>query len=151
MTDTKTIQSLAGELSQAFEHDKRNDGQEFAKLKDGSPQWMTDVIRACHGDKLPDDTVYEFVERCADALADYDGEPSDAITEIEPDPYTNDLTGWLHARNDHVYYLSEALEEFGGDIRDGFQLLAIAQQKQIQEIGFALISELEKQVEESEE
>ncbi len=141
-TTEKTVQELAGELSNAFVRDKRNDGQEFTHLAKGSPKWMTEVIHAVHGDKMPDDTVYGFVERCADAIAGHD-DPSDAVTEIEPDGYTSSLTSWLNARADHVHYLTEALEE-GLDITDGFQLLAYAQQKQIQEVGFALISELEK-------
>lgn len=156
--DVKTVQSLASDLSAAFEHDKRNDGKEFTKLREGSPVWMTEVIREVHGDKMPDDTVYDFIERCADAIAGYSdtlaGEDAaqDAVNEIEPDPYTADLTVWLNARVDHVYYLTEVLEEFGGGTTmDGFKLLTLAQQKQIQEVGYALISALEKQVEESEE
>lgn len=155
--DVKTVQSLASDLSAAFEHDKRNDGKEFTKLREGSPAWMTDVIHEVHGDKLPDDTVYAFIQRCAGAIHDYSSSIEDhevaeqAVDEIEPDPYTADLTAWLNARVDHEYYLTEVLEEFGGDIKDGFQLLMAAQQKQIQEVGYALISALEKQVEESEE
>lgn len=155
--DVKTVQTLASELSAAFEHDKRNDGKEFTKLREGSPTWMSGVIREVHDDKMPDDTVYDFIERCADAIAGYSdtlaGEDAaqDAVNEIEPDPYTADLTAWLNARVDHVYYLTEVLEEFGGGIKDGFWLLSAAQQKQIQEVGYALISALEKQVEENDE
>jgi hypothetical protein len=142
------IQKLAEQLSAAFENNKRNDGNEFVSLKDGSPAWMTEVIRSAHGDKLPDDTVYEFIENCADAIADHE-DPQEAIAEIEPSPYTADLTAWLHARVDHVYYLTECLEENRFD--DGFQLLAAAQQKQIQEIGYALVSALEEAAEQMED
>jgi hypothetical protein len=140
MSDTTSIQKLAEKLSKALETKKRNDGNEFVSLKDGSPAWMTDVIRATHGNKLPDDTTYAFIERAADAIADSE-DPQDAIAEIEPDPYTAGLTAWLNARVDHVYYLTEVLEE--SDIKDGFQLLAAAQQKQLHEVGYALISALE--------
>jgi hypothetical protein len=148
MTNTQSIQKLAEQLSAAFETKKRNDDNEFVSLKDGSPEWMTDVVRAAHGDKLPDDTVYAFIEKAADALANAseDAEPSDVILEIEPDPYTAGLTAWLHARVDHVYYLTEVLEE-GTGITDGFQLLAAAQQKQIHEVGYALVSALEEAAE----
>src|ERR1700730_15315183 len=97
---SSTVQKLAAALSQAFQTKKRNDSNEFVSLKDGSPDWMTEVVRAAHGDKLPDDTVYAFIEKAADALADADedAEPSDVILEIEPDPYTAGLTAWLHAR-----------------------------------------------------
>lgn len=142
-----TVQELAKELGRAFVHDKRNDGKEFVKLAENSPQWMTDVIREAHGETLPDDTIYEFIERCADAIADSD-DANDAILELEPDSYTHDLTAWLDARVDHVYYLTQALEELAPS--DGFKALAIAQQLQIQEVGQALIAALERLADESE-
>jgi len=150
-SDSTSIRQLAALLSEALETKKRNDGNEFVSLKDGSPEWMTQVIRSAHADKLPDDTVYAFIEKAANALADAseDAEPSDVISEIEPDPYTASLTSWLNARPDHVYFLTECLEENRFD--DGFQLLATAQQKQIQEIGFALVSALENAAEQIED
>jgi len=134
------VKDLAEKLGQALTTDKRDNGSEFVHLKDNAPAWMTEVIRSVHGEKLPDDTTYAFVSKCADAISEHD-DPNDAITEIEPDIYTQDLTAWLHSRADHVYYLTEVLEE--SEVKDGFQLLAAAQQKQIQEIGFALVSALE--------
>lgn len=49
------------------------------------------------------------------------------------DCYTGQLTEWLHASSNNVYYLSEALSEYG-EIRDGFQALTLAQAKCIEEI-----------------
>jgi hypothetical protein len=151
MTNTQSIQKLAEQLSAAFETNKRNDGNEFVSLKDGSPEWMTDVIRSAHGNKLPDDTTYKFIERAADALADSDeqSDPYEVIQEIEADIYTSDLTAWLHARVDHVFYLNEVLEECSG-ISDGAQLLMAAQKKQIDEVGYALVSALQNAAEQME-
>ncbi len=141
MTETKTVQQLASELADAFETRTRNDGQKFVVLKDGSTKWMTDVCHKAHGDTLPDDTIYGFCERAAYVIADAE-EPEEAIDEMEPDPYTHNLTAWLHARADHVYFLTEALEE-GTGITDGFQLLMRAQQIQIHEIARTLLAALE--------
>lgn len=141
-----TIQELAKRLSEALTTDKRTSGAEFVHLKDGSPQWMTDVIRAVHGDKLPDDTVYRFIQESADALAEYDAdgtEPIEAIYEIQPSIYTHELTGWLHERADHVEYLNEALQEYEGT-NSAYDLLSIAQKAQIDEVGAALLHELEQ-------
>jgi hypothetical protein len=140
LNESYQVRTLAEHLSKALTTDKRNDGSEFVHLKENSPQWMTEVIRSVHGEKLPDDVTYAFISECADAIAEAD-DADDAITEIEPDTYTHDLTEWLHSRADHLYYVTEVLEE--SEIKDGFQLLAAAQQKQIHEIGFALISALE--------
>jgi hypothetical protein len=144
----KTIKELAGELSDALEWRVRGEDQNYVALKDGSPEWMTEVIRAAHGDKMPDDTTYEFCKKCAEAIAEAEeGEEREAIMEIEADIYTHDLTGWLHARADHVYYLTEAIEQFGRDIGDGFKLLMYAQHLHIQEVGNELIAALTEQAE----
>lgn len=50
----------------------------------------------------------------------------------QPDCYTSQLTEWLNSRNDRVYYLSEILEEIG--IKDGFELLSLAQTKEMDEV-----------------
>lgn len=147
MTQAKTIQSLAVELSAALETRKRNDGKAFTCLADGAPQWMTDVIRAIHDDKLPDDTTYGLIQRCADALAELDADASesdasDTIADLESDVYTNDLTAWLHARADHVYYLTQAMQDYTPS--DGFELLSVAQKIQIDEVGCALVYQLSK-------
>lgn len=137
--DNVKVKEFAGLLSNTLERKSRDNGVEFVSLKDGSPEWMTNVVRSVHGDKLPDDTVYEFISRCADALADSDS-PEDTISELEPDVYTPDLTAWLNRRVDHVEYLSEVLAE--STPGSGFDLLAMAQKKQLDEVGFALISAL---------
>lgn len=126
-----TIQELAAQMNEALIQDTRNDGTEFVHLRTGSPEWMTDVIREAHGDAFPDDTIYRFIEKAVDAIENND-DAEDAIREIEPDIYTHDLTKWLHERLDHVYYLTQALEEFGST--DGFQLLGMAQSLHIQEV-----------------
>jgi hypothetical protein len=147
MTDTQSVQKLAKRLTEALETNKRNNGDDFVSLKDGSRSWMTDVIRSVHADKLPDDTVYALIERCADALtdADEDADPQDVISEIESDIYTSDLTEWLHARVDHIAYVDEVLSE--GLITDGATVLMRAQKKQIDEVGYALVSALEEAAE----
>ena len=38
--------------------------------------------------------------------------------------YTSDLTEWLNTSNNYVYYLTDAISEFGA--RDGFEALAFA-------------------------
>jgi hypothetical protein len=124
---TGTIQVLAQAMSKSFEGATRPSGEIFRKLKDGSPAWMTAVCRQAHDNAqlLPDDWRYAFIEEAVDALAQH--EDLDAARDsLEPDVYTSELTGWLHSRNSRVYYLGEALTDYGS-FRDGFQLLAAAQ------------------------
>jgi hypothetical protein len=135
MTTATTIQSLAAEISQAFEGALRSvTGETFRKLKDDAPSWMATVCRKAHddGNLLPDDWRYAFIEQAVDALAAY-GDADEARSSLEPDIYTHELTGWLHSLNSRVYYLGEALTEYGS-FRDGFQLLAAAQMVEKEEV-----------------
>jgi len=145
----KSIVTLAKGLQAQMTTSKRNDGTKYYHLKENHPAWMTDVIHGVHGDKLPDDTTYEFIDDALDIICELeDDAPEDDIRETifertEADVYTSNLTAWLHARNDHVYYLTEVLEEM--DIKDGFQALAAAQQKHKEEVALDMVNELEKQ------
>jgi hypothetical protein len=139
-------------MSLAFEGDTRaTTGEEFRRLKDGSPEWMTTVCRKAHDDArlLPDDWRYAFIEDAVDALADHE-DTDDARGRLEPDIYTHDLTGWLHSLNGRVYYLDEALTEHGS-FRDGFQLLATAQMLEKEEVFQQVVAALEEQLGEMEQ
>jgi len=124
---TTTIQTLASEMSRSFQSAKRPNGEEFRKLNDDAPAWMTTVCRKAHddGEMLPDDWRYHFIEQAVDALAAHE-ESDEARDSLEPDVYTSELTGWLHSRNSRVYYLDEVKREYG-NFKDAFQLLAAAQ------------------------
>jgi len=144
------LMKLVTDLDAALVTGTRADGTKFKRLVDNHPQWMQDVIHAAHGDRMPNDQVYRMIDRIVSDLAEQD-EDSDidtlreALYEVEPDVYTNDLTGWLHDRADNIYYLTEALEE--SEFKDGFQLLTYAQSKFIIEIGEALLEALNNEAE----
>lgn len=87
--------------------------------------------------QLSMDSVYEFTMNTLEALADSTATDENdlrdsGIESIEADVYTGDLTAWLNQSNYHVYYLTEALEEY--DLKDGFAALAMAQQRAKQEV-----------------
>ena len=143
-TKEQKVLKLAVKMERYFISNKRNDGTKFCCCKD-NPQWVTDIIHNVHGNKLPDDTVYKFIWDVLSVLIELnfdtvtEDDLQEAIYTMESDIYTYDLTKWLHAREDHVYYLTQILEECA-DIKDGFQLLTWAQKAQIEEVGTALIN-----------
>lgn len=158
-----TVQKLATELSAALTTQTRNDGDKFVVLKDGSPQWMTEVIHAAHGDKMPDDVIYSFIGKAADAMAECDEDADEdalreAIDEIEPPVYTHEQMKWFSSNWE---YCDQAIEEglWESHTDRGFQqgrkrsygqvtdLVAIGMQLHIREIGNALLSALTERVE----
>ncbi len=138
------INQLASELVWK----ERNDKTKFV-CRNITGDFIQDIIHEVHEDRMPDDTIYEFIYKVVNHLADCDSEDiedmRDELREIEADVYTSDLTEWLHKSNYHVYYLTQALEEF--EPKDGFSLLTIAQSLHIQEVGDNLLNAIEKHLE----
>ncbi len=112
-------------MSRAFERKTRNDGSEYVSLKDGSPEWMTDVSHEAHKDgsagiggehgtgaMMPDDWRYDFIEDACDALSE--AENADEADEHLHEYITyHDHNRWLASRNDRSGYCDEAREELG--------------------------------------
>jgi hypothetical protein len=136
----KTVNELAREALEWFITDTRDNGEEFIKTKDGRPDWLENLIFTAHDDMLPDDYRYKFIEDALIMIADQDEDADLDRPEIEADIYTSDLTKWLHSRNDRVYYLTEALEEY--EIKDGFRALQAAQLREREEVYFSVLNGL---------
>lgn len=125
---TNTIQTLAAEMSQAFETAVRpTSGEKFRTLKDDAPAWMTIVCHMAHDNAniLPDDWRYQFIVQAVDALADHE-DSDEARNSLKPDIYTSELTGWLHSLCSRVHYLGKAFDECG-TFPGSVKLLAAAQ------------------------
>lgn len=135
---SKTVNELAREALEWFESGTRDSGEKFVKTKYGRPDWLGNLIFAAHGDMMPDDYRYKFIEEALDLIANQDIDLD--CPEIEADIYTSDLTKWLHSRNDRVYYLTEALETFG--MKDGFQALQSAQIIEKEEVYWSVLENL---------
>lgn len=149
MSSKRTIVTLAQSMNKHLKMKTRKDKSEFYALDAYGQKtgWMTDVIRIAHGDKFPDDTVYVFIHRIVSHVSELDTDKDlydvmDSILDMEPDVYTHDLTAWLHASVDHVYYIDEVLEEYGKP-NSGFDLLQLAQLSMIRQIGNALVDALD--------
>lgn len=149
---TTTLHALARQMSLAFESRTRpTTGETFRKLKDDAPEWMTTVCRKAHDDAriLPDDWRYAFIEQAVDALAEHE-DADEARSSLEPDIRTSDLTAWLHSLNGRVYYVGEALSEYG-TFRDGFQLLAAAQMIEMEEVFQQVVAALKDELNDEEQ
>lgn len=146
-----TIQTLAAEMSRSFTFANRPNGEEFRKLEDDAPAWMTTVCRKAHDDAniLPDDWRYEFIEQAVDALAEHE-DTDDALDALNADVYTHELTGWLHSRTNRVFYLNEVLAEYG-TMKDGLLLLSAAQVDEKHEVFHQVLAALQEELDSREE
>jgi len=131
---TKTIEKALS----WFESVKRGE-ENITILKSGAPEALHDSVMKAHGDRLPDNWIYDKYESILDAFGQYDIEDAEQLEDNRAeivdglvDVYTSDLTEWLNSNNSNVYYLTEALEDLDG--KDGFRALMMAQYKAIDEI-----------------
>ena len=142
----ESVQDIAKVMLDNLEHKTRTNGADYVCNK-VSVDWQKDIIRKAHGDKLPDDWTYQFIEDALLVLADSkEGQEEEAIEEIGSDVYTHDLTAWLHSSNSRAYYLTEALTDYG--TKDGFNVLAIAQQIEKQEVAGLVLQGIREYIKE---
>lgn len=145
------IQDIARQMADALIEDTRNDGSTFVHLRHKSPEWTTEAAHAAHGDMLPEDTRYRMIREVCEAIADADDGDIEVYEVVAPlvDVYNAKLTAWLASSIHRIGYVDEALEEMG--VMNFTSVLMLAQQKEYEEIGFALLSAFETRADETDD
>jgi hypothetical protein len=109
-----SIQKLAETALNCFEVRTRDNGNTYYCRKDGSPEWIQDLVFNAHSDMMPDDYRYVFIHDALGIIQDYDDE-DDYFEALDNsvDTYTSAVTNWLGSRNDRYSYVDQAIEEYG--------------------------------------
>jgi len=89
-------------------------------------------------------TVRRALEDFKDWQAKDEEELDNYLTEIKPELYTANLTKWLAESIYHCAYITQVLDDFGADCKDGIQLLGMAHHSAIEEIYRLVIDWLDK-------
>jgi hypothetical protein len=145
-----SLAKKAEEAYRYFEKATRPNGTDFWRVKDGSPQWVTDLCFAAHGAgaMLPDDWRYAFVAEALAALAE---EREDGI---EADIYTNGLCAWLASNVNRVAYVQDVFSECGSQfpgVVEALQLGQLAEKLEVLEQVTAYLEELTKEHEDEDD
>lgn len=161
MADT-TIYALAGEAYDWFEVARRatgdteggprEDGEEFIRVKDGAPGWITQMVYSAHGDFLPDDWRYACIRSALAWI--HDNEPEDVadaheFADAEVDVYTGARLAWLASNLQRQFYCDEAQSEFGIDPDAGVvDRIGLGQYAEASEVYAAVVAALTEQLDE---
>lgn len=105
-----TVHELAAEALANLVHTKRGGETLIVTIRDGAPEWVTDLCREAHGDMFPDDWRFEFIQDALRAIEE-DNENFPDVDSLYP--YTADRTAWLASRCDRAGYCDEAAAGFG--------------------------------------
>jgi hypothetical protein len=140
------VEAKAQEAYDCFETATRpgNDGERFDRVKDGSPEWVTELVHAAHGDFLPDDWRYACIRAALEFIADSD-EPEDGAGEFADghvDVYNAARVAWLGSSIHRGAYCDEALAELGPVDADSgvYGLVGLGQYMEASEV-YALVVE----------
>ena len=138
------VSKKAKEALAYFEKANRTNGVEFWKVKDGAPQWVTDLCFSAHSDgaMLPDDWRYVFIVEALVALEEE--------IELEPDIYTSELCAWLASNVNRVGYVDDARDEWG-DVKSIVDELQLGQLVEKREVFDQVTAFLEALIEEGRE
>ena len=127
------IQELAREASGYLRRDAARD---ILLPADGAPQWFTDLCHHAHGDMMPDDWRYEFIQDALGALEDGAGEDRLDLDGLYP--YTADRLNWLASHLDRPGYCDEAAADAGGPPADILAFVARGMDRELREV-FGLV------------
>lgn len=136
---------IAQSLYDALNAEERDDGSKFYRLDAGSPEWMTDIIRAAHCDMMPDDWRYKMiVELLCDLTSDDPDQWEEHISEYadrNTDVYNSELLRWLASHLERAFYCDEARDEgYVNEDSDMYARISAGQAFEYREIGYALVN-----------
>jgi hypothetical protein len=142
-----TVQEAAEIAYDWFETARRNPDESesaFVRVKDGAPEWVTDLVREAHGDFLPDDWRYEVIRNAVEWIRDNDEQESGEFADDQVDVYTGARLVWLSSNLRRASYVDEAISEFGFDTERGIiDMIGLGQYFEAQEVFGSVLSSLE--------
>jgi hypothetical protein len=122
MSTMTSIQEKAAEAASYFESAKKADDSSFIRTKDGTPEWVKELVMKAHGTDpdgspsfLPDDYRYQWTLEALEFIAESD-DPDDGAHDFADQSvsvYTADRIAWLGSNLQRPGYCDEAAEEFG--------------------------------------
>lgn len=158
-----TIQELAGEAARCFEVATRADGSTFTRVKDGSPEWVSELAREAHGRDgdgspamLPDDWRYKTTAAALEYIAELSeyAQPDEerfGFADQAVDVYTADRLEWLGSNLRRAGYCDDAVDELaGGESPDTIDRIGLGQYAEALEVIELVLEALEAQRDELE-
>lgn len=122
-----------------FETKQRGE-ETITVFKSDASEELKDSVYKAHGDRLPDDWIFNTYESILVTLSGYTINSIDDVEENRGeivdslvDVYTSDLTAWLASNINNVSYIDEAKDNLG-EAENGIATLSQAQYMAIDEI-----------------
>ena len=150
IVDGKRLCHMAEEAYGWMERAERECGGSYVRRKSNAPEWVQDLCRQAHGDRFPDDWIYEQIYDCLACIADNECE-HDALMAAENgvDVFYSDLCDWAKTWRGYVDdYIADAIADGATNLSD---IIQCAQVEVIDQIFAVIVSFLTDMAEKREE
>ena len=156
MVGTASVQTLASEAAACFETatrgDTGRDEDRYTRVRDGAPEWVTELVYAAHGDFFPDDWRYDAIRSALSAIHDDDLSEDDAgeWADTNVDAYTGARLAWLASNLNRAFYCDDAVEELGSPETGIIDRIGLGQYAESEEVFQLVYRALEERAEATE-
>lgn len=113
----------------------------FTTLNEARPEELHDLVEEVHGDRLPDDWTFEFIQEAMTALSEHE-DPDDI--QLGPD---TGLLAWLSSALDRPDIVDEVREEFSLGDQPLLELIGAGQLREKEEVLGIVRQQLEEIIE----
>ena len=143
-----TTKMTAADLISCFSEGMR-DGKRFYCIADNAPEEVTDLVRDCHDEELPNDWRYDAIVSLLFDIKNTEDLNTDKLSDIvdgQVDTYNSDLAQWLAYMPARSAYIDAARDDFGGLDDDIFMQIKSGQYVCMMDIAYKLTAFLEIEV-----
>lgn len=125
------------------------DGKRFYSITHDAPEEVTDLVRDCHDEELPNDWRYDVIVSLLFDIKNTENLDSDKLSDIvdgQVDAFNSDLAQWLAYMPARSAYIDAARDDFGGLDNDIYKQIQAGQYVCIKDMAHKLVAFLEIEV-----
>lgn len=145
-----TFSAAASFLVSCFQDAKRDDGSDYIRRSTDSPDWVQELIYACHDGEWSNDARYSLIRDAAVSIADQHfsdvDDARDAISDLSVDllpVYTAEILQWFAGNNTRLADCDAALETYGNVPDSAYALLSAGYQLAAETVLGLIVDSLE--------
>lgn len=146
-----TFSAAAPFLVSCFQDAKRDDGSDYIRKVPDSPDWVQELIYACHDGEWPNDARYTLIRDVAVSIADQHfsdvDDARDAISDLSVDllpAYTAEILQWFAANTTRLEDCDTVIGTYGNVPDSAYALLSAGYQLAIENVLGLVVDSLEE-------
>jgi hypothetical protein len=145
-TDIQKLAEYAGKFFELHKRGDEGDEETFWVAKERHPVWIYEMNYKVHdnGKMLRDDYKYQYIVEALNYVSE-GNDPEEP--QFEADPYTSNLLAWLGSNSERLWFVDEAVRDFGWDKERGIEgAIATGQVMEKEKVFRSVVNALEERL-----